>query len=87
MCILMMFRMFTLMSRVSTASDDFLLAAKDQLIGEASSRRKLMVKLLRMLRLVSLKLGPCHVKPGTVGKAIMMLMNYYIVVAMWKSVK
>ncbi|XP_035705858.1 uncharacterized protein LOC118435003 [Folsomia candida] len=82
-CIFMIFRMFSLMARVAPASENFMRQATECLSVDALHRKR-NKKVAKTMRLVALKLGPCPVRPSSVGSSVMMLMNYYLCVALWK---
>ncbi|CAL8142560.1 unnamed protein product [Orchesella dallaii] len=78
----MIYRVYKFMSRVQPASEKFLRALQMYIIAN-SRRRNQLRKVLVTLKVVSLKLGPCPVVPMTVVKALEMLLQYYVVVALW----
>ncbi|CAL8142555.1 unnamed protein product [Orchesella dallaii] len=79
----MIYRVYKFMSKVNPASQDFL-NALDYYISFPNSERIRLRRIIKTLRNVSMKIGPCSVVPATVLSAMDLLSSYYIVVALWK---
>lgn len=79
----MIYRVYTFMSNVHPASIKYLHALQLHLVKANGVERKLLEKVKRTLKPASLKLGPCPVTRMTVLKALEMLSNYYVCVALW----
>jgi hypothetical protein len=85
---LMLFKCFKAMSRIEPSSEEFLWNVRKYLASspgrhEDDGSTRILCKLLRMLKPVALKIGPHFVGPLTVGDAMMVLLNYYIMAALW----
>jgi len=79
----MLFKFYKSMAEVGVASQEFLTAIQIYL-SRYLENRKVHLKVIKTYKPVALRIGPIFVQPGTVGNCMMVLMNYYIMAALWK---
>jgi len=78
----MLFRCFKAMSLVGPEAENFMTALRRHL-SRKSYNRELHLKVLKSLKSIALQIGPNFVSSMTVGNAMMVLLNYYIMAALW----
>lgn len=81
----MIYRVYTFMSQVAAESKKFLKTLSEYIKYCPPSRKKMHTKILKTLKIVSLRLGPIVVTPMTVLTAMDTFGNYYVCVALWKT--
>jgi len=79
----MLFKCFKAMSTVSPLADELLSDLKRYFVHLDHKSRQKYQKVLPTIRPIALKIGPNIVGPWTVGNAMMVLLNYYIMAALW----